>query len=115
MADEELALTIRILTALAFVPPNGVIGSFDTLADYSRNGYRQDLDNMLDYFEDNYNGRFRHNAPRRRPTFNIETWNMFHRTDMSYQEPIMQLKDGNAVSNRMLRLTIHHFGNSMIL
>ena len=81
MADEELALTIRILTALAFVPPNGVIGSFDTLADYSRNGYRQDLDNMFDFFENNYSGRFRHNAPRRRPTFNIETWNMFHRTD----------------------------------
>ena len=36
---------------------------------------------MLDCFEDNYIGRFRHNALRRRPTFNIETWNMFHRTD----------------------------------
>ena len=80
MADEEFALTIRMLAALALVPPNDVIDSFDTLVDYSRNGYAQDLDDMLDYFEDNYIGRFRYNAPRRRPTFNIQTWNMFHRT-----------------------------------
>ena len=81
MADEEFALTIRMLAALAFVPPNDVIDSFDTLADYSRNGYGQDFDDMLDNFKDNYIGRFRCNAPRRRPTFNTETWNMFHRTD----------------------------------
>ena len=36
---------------------------------------------MLDYFEDNYISRFRYNVPRRPPTFNIETWNIFHRTD----------------------------------
>ena len=81
MADEEFALPIRMLTALAFVSPNDVIDSFDALADYSRNCYWQDLDDMLDYFEDNYIGRSRHNTPIRRPTFNIETWNMFHRTD----------------------------------
>ena len=40
----------------------------------------QNLD-MLDYFEANYIGRFRPNAPRRHPMFNIETWNMFHRRD----------------------------------
>ena len=39
------------------------------------------MDDILDYFEDNYVGRFRHNAPRRRPIFDIEMWNMFHRTD----------------------------------
>ena len=96
MADEEFALTIRMLAALAFVPPNDVIDSFDTLADYSRNRYGQELDDILDYFEDSYIGRFRHNAPRRRPT-------------------LMRLKDGIVVSNRILRLTIHHFGNSSIL
>ena len=80
MADEEFALTIPMLAALAFVPPNDVIDSFDTLADYCRNGYGQDLDYMLDYFEDNYIDRLRHNAPRRSPTFYIEAWNMFHRT-----------------------------------
>ena len=81
MADEEFAMTISMLAVLAFVPPNDVIDSFDTLADYSRNGYGQDLNDMLDYFEDNHIYRFRNNAPRRRPTFNTQTWNMFHRTD----------------------------------
>ena len=81
MADEEFAQTTRMLAALAFFPPNDVIDSFDTLADYSKNGYGKDLDDMLDYFEDNYIGRFRHNAPRRPPTFNIETWSMFHLAD----------------------------------
>ena len=31
MADEEFALTIRMLTALAFVQPNDIIDSFDTV------------------------------------------------------------------------------------
>ena len=39
MANEEFSLTICMLAALAFVPTNDAIDSFDTLADYSRNGY----------------------------------------------------------------------------
>ena len=108
-------LTIRRLTALLFVPLNDVTDSFDTIRDYSRNGYGQDLNDMLDYLEDNYIGRFRHNTPRRRPTFNIGTCNMFHRTDNKLPEPVMRLKDGIAVSTRMLGLHYHHFGNSLIL
>ena len=61
-----------MLAALAFVPPSDVIDSFNTLEDYSTNGYGQDLGDMLDYFEKNYIGRFRHNTPRRLPTFNIK-------------------------------------------
>ena len=52
VADKEFALTIHMLAALTFVLPN----------------------------EDNYIGRSRHNMVIRPPTFNIETWNMFHRT-----------------------------------
>ena len=45
--DEEFALTIRMLPALAFVPPNDDIHSFDTLADYSRNaGFPQLLETL---------------------------------------------------------------------
>ena len=85
MADEKFALTIRMLAVLTFVPPNDVIDSLDTLEDYSRNGYGQNLDDILDYFEDNYIGRFRHNTPRRCPTFNVWTWNMFHLIDNELQ------------------------------
>ena len=103
MANEEFALAIRMLAALAFVPPNDVIDSFETLADYSRNGYWQGLDDMLDYFEDNYIGRFRRNAPRRRPAFNIETWNMFHRTDNELP------RTNNADSSDILETDIHFY------
>ena len=81
MADDEFSLRVRMIGALAFVPPNDVIDSFDNLAQDIRNEYGQDMDDILDYFEDNCVGRFRHNAPRRRPIFDIEMWNMFHRTD----------------------------------
>ena len=40
-----------------------------------------DADDILDYFEDTYMGRFHHNAPRRESLFPIEIWNMFNRTD----------------------------------
>ena len=104
-----------MLAALAFVPPNDIIDSFDTIRDYSRNGYGQDLDDMLDFFEENYIGRFRHNTRRRHPTFSTGTFNMFHRTDNKLPKPIMRLKDGIAVSSRMLGIHYHHFGNSSIL
>ena len=81
MADDEFSLRVRMIGALAFVPPNDVIDSFDNLAQDIRDEYGQDMDDILDYFEDNYVGRFRHNAPRKHPIFDIEMWNMFHRTD----------------------------------
>ena len=40
-----------------------------------------DADGVLDYFEDNYVGRFRINAPRGIPTFPIDFWNKFRHTD----------------------------------
>ena len=67
--------------ALAFVSPNHVIQSFNDLAHLIRNVFGQDADDILDYFEDSYIGRFRHNAPRRELLFPIEIWNTFNRTD----------------------------------
>ena len=113
MADEEFALTIRMSAALAFVPSNDVIDLFDIPTDYSRNGYGQDFDDILDYFEDNYIGRFRHNAPRRRPTFNIKTWNMFHRTDNELPRTSNAVKEWHR--GFQSHVAIHHFENSSIL
>ena len=50
------------------------------LADSIRNTYNGDVDDLLDYIEDNYIGRFS-NAPRLPPLFPINLWNMFNRTD----------------------------------
>jgi hypothetical protein len=80
MDDAEFALHMRMIAALAFVPQPHVIESFDLLCDQIRAIYGDEAERIMDYFEDNYIGRFRRNGPRRMPTFAIELWNMFHRT-----------------------------------
>ena len=69
-----------MLSALTFVPPNNVIPYYEELCDNIRNTFNEDCDDVIEYFEDNYIGRFRRNASRRAPTFSIDLWNMFHRT-----------------------------------
>ena len=81
MNDPEFALHLRMINALAFVPPNDVQNSFDQLAALIRNQYGNGADGVLDYFKDNYGWRFRVNAPRSIPIFPIDFWNMFPRTD----------------------------------
>ena len=79
--DPEFALHLRMISALAFVPPNDVQNLFDQLAALIRKQYGNGADGVLDYCEDNYFRRFRVNAPRDIPTFPIDFWNMLHRTD----------------------------------
>ena len=73
--DDVFALHLRMLAALAFIPPSTVIEAFGELVDVIRF-----IDQFIDYFEDTYIGRFRRNAPRRQPMFSMELWNIFHRT-----------------------------------
>ena len=79
-ADPEFSLHLRMVAAVAFAPPDDVIDVFERLCEVIRNTYQDDADRILDYFEDNYIGRFRRNAPRAVPLFPIQRWNMFHRT-----------------------------------
>ena len=78
--DAEFANTLRMIAALAFVPPDEVKTYFEQYCDYARNLYNDDCDPIIDYFEDTYIGRFRRNAPRRAPLFAQALWNMFRRT-----------------------------------
>ena len=52
---------------------------FEVLSDNIREHYGEECAKVLDYFEENYMGGFRRNAPRRVPLFSIDLWNMFHR------------------------------------
>ena len=61
-----------MISVLAFAPPNHVQNSFDQLPVLIRNQYGNGVDGVLDYFEDNYVGRFRVNALRVIPTFPID-------------------------------------------
>ena len=78
--DVEFANTLRMIAALAFVPPDEVEAYFEQYCDYARNLYDGDCHSIIDYFEDTYIGRFRRKAPRRTPLFPQALWNMFHRT-----------------------------------
>ena len=80
MNDPEFGLQLCVIAALAFVPLQDVVNSFDALCIFIRNQYDRDTDEVLDYFENTYIGRFLRNAPRRPPLFPIELWNRFHRT-----------------------------------
>ena len=76
---------------MAFVPPKDVQNSYDQLAALILNQYGNGADGVLDYFEDNYVGMFHVIVPRVIPTFPINFWNMFNRTDGEL------LKTNNAV------------------
>ena len=80
MNEPQLSLQLGMIAALAFLPPQDVVNSFDQLCVVIRNQYNEDADEVLDYFEDTYIGRFRRNAPRSPPLFPIELWNRFNQT-----------------------------------
>ena len=79
--EEEFALHIGMLPALVFLPAGDVIEGFEELVDTIRILYDGVEDDLLQYLEDTYIGRYRRNARRRTPLFAINLWNMFNRTD----------------------------------
>ena len=79
--EEDFALHIRMLPALAFLPAGDFIKGFEELVDTIRVLYDDVVDDLLQYFEDTYIRRYRRNTPRRPPLFAINLWNMFKRTD----------------------------------
>ncbi|QQP37197.1 Uncharacterized protein FKW44_017394, partial [Caligus rogercresseyi] len=51
------------------------------LADKIKEKFNTDFDEIFDYFEDTYIGRYGRNASRSRPIFAINLWNIFNQTD----------------------------------
>ena len=71
--DEDLAVKIRMLPALAFVPPRDVVESFETLQENAPD----EMMPLIDYFEDTYIGRLRRRGQGRgAPFFAIDLWNV---------------------------------------
>ena len=68
---KELALYIRMLPALAFLPAGDVTEGFEELVDTIRVLYDDVGDDLLQYFKDTYISRYRRNAPIRPPLFAI--------------------------------------------
>lgn len=79
--DDEFATLMRMIAALSFVPEADVPNAFYDVENAIRNNYNDmRIDNVLDYFEDNYIGRQRRGRPRAVPMFSVSTWNMHQRT-----------------------------------
>ena len=70
-----------MLFALFFLPTNDVINGFVKLHPEIRNNFNTDADNLLKYFEDMYIVRFRQSVPCRDPSFSINLWNIFNKTE----------------------------------
>jgi hypothetical protein len=70
--DNDFALHMRHLSALAFVPVDDVVRAFETLCD--ANIIPPEATDILDYFEDTWVGR-PHRRSRRPPKFPIKMWN----------------------------------------
>lgn len=75
--DEAFSLSVRLLPALAFVPPEHVIEAFEMVQEI----LPPDAEPISDYFEDTYIGRIRRARQRGNPKFDIPLWNVFNRVD----------------------------------
>lgn len=73
--DQEFALSLRMLTALAFVPVDDVVEAFEALEPEMPH----DAEPIVRYFESTYIGERRRQG-RRFPTFHIDKWNVYERT-----------------------------------
>lgn len=79
--DPDFALNLRQIPALAYVPEEAVVETFDALleSEFFQKNY-EILQPLLDYFEDNYIGRPTRLGKRRSPKFPISLWNCFQTT-----------------------------------
>lgn len=76
--DADFNLHARMLTALAFVPPEYVVACFEELSIELERLYPA-LQPIIDWLETFYIGLLRRDGVRRLPTFPIQTWNLYNR------------------------------------
>ena len=100
-----------MIAASVVLPHQDVINSFEELCVVTRNQYDGDADEMLNYFEGTYIGRFRRNAPRCPLLFPNELWNMFNRTAVELPRTNNNIKAWYKVYNQMFHPLIQSSGN----
>ena len=109
--EEEFTLHLRMISALAFLPPEDVIDGFEELSDTIRELYNDTVDGLLQYFEDTYIGRFRRNAPRPHHCFPSTCVTCFTEPITSYPVLITAWRVGTGVSRYIYHLATLCFGD----
>lgn len=86
-SDADVAFNIRLLIALAFVPPNHVIAAYDELIgidfynEETESEYKDEIQALLTYFQSTYVYAIaRISGERRTPRFAPELWNVYQNT-----------------------------------
>lgn len=77
-ADAEFKNQCKMVTALAFVPLDQVVACFEQLSVSIPDEFADDMEGVLDWFEDSYIGRARNNR-RRNPMFPPRLWSVHER------------------------------------
>lgn len=85
-SDEDFALQIRLLMALAFVPSEKVLEAYEELAatdffsEDSDSEYANQVQALLSYFQTTYVYKITRTGVRKEPLFVIPSWNVFEST-----------------------------------
>ena len=61
---------------MAFLPVADVVNAFNDFTEEIEMQYNNDMDDLLNYFEDTYMGRLHQNERRAAPIFALEIWNL---------------------------------------
>ena len=89
--DAQFSIHVLMIMALTFVPLVDVEPAVDDLSTEIRTNLNNDMEELLNYFEETYIGRLRRNGHRGGPTFVHDgTWEQ----GTSYLERIIMLKFG---------------------
>jgi hypothetical protein len=88
--DEAFSLAVRLLTALAFVPPEHVVDAFERVQE----NLPAETEPISDYFEDTYIVGLRRANQRGKPQFDIELYGMCSvGSTRTWRERITQSRD----------------------